>query len=189
MSFSSPSYYLDAQHFSAESEQGVAQAILRGQIDFNREPWPSISDGAKNLVRQMLEPDLKLRLTAKQVLEHPWILNAKKAPNVPLGDVVRARLKQFSLMNRFKRKALKVIADFLSNEEVEDVKELFGKIDMDSDGIVSIEELKAGIQKYNPEMAESEVQMFIESVSLSICLHLHTLVVLLFFVDYLDRIE
>ncbi|GAA0183931.1 non-receptor serine/threonine protein kinase [Lithospermum erythrorhizon] len=54
--------------FWAESEQGVAQAILHGQIDFNREPWPSISDGAKNLVRQMLEPDLKLRLTAKQVL-------------------------------------------------------------------------------------------------------------------------
>ncbi|KAG9134142.1 hypothetical protein Leryth_004829 [Lithospermum erythrorhizon] len=153
--------------FWAESEQGVAQAILRGKIDFNREPWPSISDGAKNLVQQMLEPDPKLRLTAKQVLEHHWLLNAKKAPNVPLGDVVRARLKQFSLMNRFKRKALKVIADFLSNEEVEDVKELFGNIDTDSDGVVSIEELKAGLQKYNPQMAESEVQMFIEAVDTS----------------------
>lgn len=52
----------------AESEQGVAQAILRGLIDFKREPWPSISESAKSLVRQMLEPDPKLRLTAKQVL-------------------------------------------------------------------------------------------------------------------------
>lgn len=42
------------------------------------------------------------------VTEHPWILNAKKASNVPLGDVVKSRLKQFSLMNRFKRKALRV---------------------------------------------------------------------------------
>lgn len=40
--------------------------------------------------------------------EHPWIQNAKKAPNVPLGDVVKSRLKQFSMMNRFKRKALRV---------------------------------------------------------------------------------
>ncbi|RYR16078.1 hypothetical protein Ahy_B04g073053 isoform I [Arachis hypogaea] len=54
--------------FWAESEQGVAQAILRGLIDFKREPWPSISESAKSLVRQMLEPDPKLRLTAKQVL-------------------------------------------------------------------------------------------------------------------------
>ncbi|CAL9132799.1 unnamed protein product [Musa textilis] len=54
--------------FWAETEQGVAQAILRGLIDFKREPWPSVSENAKNLVRQMLEPDPKLRLTAKQVL-------------------------------------------------------------------------------------------------------------------------
>ena len=55
-------------HFRAESEQGVAQAIIRGQIDFKRDPWPNISEGAKNLVKQMLEPDPKLRLTAKQVI-------------------------------------------------------------------------------------------------------------------------
>ena len=55
-------------YFYAESEQGVAQAILRGLIDFKRDPWPNISESAKSLVRQMLEPDPKLRLTAKQVL-------------------------------------------------------------------------------------------------------------------------
>jgi len=54
--------------YTAESEQGVAQAILRGLIDFKRDPWPNISEGAKSLVKQMLEPDPKLRLTAKQVL-------------------------------------------------------------------------------------------------------------------------
>ncbi|XP_034913977.1 calcium-dependent protein kinase 13 [Populus alba] len=150
--------------FWAESEQGVAQAILRGVIDFKRDPWPNISENAKGLVRQMLEPDPKLRLTAKQVLEHPWLLNAKKAPNVPLGDVVKSRLKQFSMMNRFKRKALRVIADFLSIEEVEDIKEMFKKMDTDNDGIVSIEELKTGLQSFGSQLGESEVQMLIEAV-------------------------
>ena len=54
--------------YIAETEQGVAQAILRGNIDFKREPWPHVSDHAKDLVRQMLQPDPKIRLTAKQVL-------------------------------------------------------------------------------------------------------------------------
>nr|AHA61365.1 calcium-dependent protein kinase [Arachis hypogaea] len=151
--------------FWAESEQGVAQAILRGLIDFKREPWPSISESAKSLVKQMLEPDPKLRLTAKQVLEHPWIQNAKKAPNIPLGDAVKSRLKQFSMMNRFKRKALRVIADFLSNEEVEDIKDIFKKMDTDNDGIVSIEELKAGFQNFGSQLAESEIQMLLEAVN------------------------
>ncbi|KAF9591359.1 hypothetical protein IFM89_003982 [Coptis chinensis] len=150
--------------FWAESEQGVAQAILRGLIDFKRDPWPSVSENAKSLVRQMLEPDPKLRLTAKQVLEHPWIQNAKKAPNVSLGDVVKSRLKQFSVMNRFKRKALRVIADHLSIGEVEDIKEMFQKIDTDNDGIVTIEELKAALHKFSTQLAESEVQMLIEAV-------------------------
>lgn len=150
--------------FWAESEQGVAQAILRGIIDFKRDPWPNVSESAKSLVRQMLEPDPKKRLTAKQVLEHPWLQNAKKAPNVPLGDVVKSRLKQFSMMNRFKRKALRVIAEFLSAEEVEDINEMFKKIDRDGDGIVSVEELKAGLLKFGSQLAESEVQMLIEAV-------------------------
>ncbi|EEE64023.1 hypothetical protein OsJ_18852 [Oryza sativa Japonica Group] len=148
----------------AETEQGVAQAILRGNIDFKREPWPNVSDNAKDLVRQMLQPDPKLRLTAKQVLEHTWLQNAKKAPNVPLGDIVKSRLKQFSRMNRFKRRALRVIADHLSAEEVEDIKDMFKVMDTDNDGIVSYEELKSGIAKFGSHLAESEVQMLIEAV-------------------------
>ncbi|XP_073008791.1 calcium-dependent protein kinase 3 [Typha latifolia] len=150
--------------FWAETEQGVAQAILRGNIDFKREPWPSVSENAKDLVQQMLEPDPKVRLTANKVLEHPWLQNAKKAPNVPLGDVVKSRLKQFSRMNRFKRRALRVIADHLSTEEVEDIKEMFKMMDTDNDGIVSHEELKTGLAKFGSHLAESEVQMLIEAV-------------------------
>ncbi|CAI0425353.1 unnamed protein product [Linum tenue] len=95
--------------------------------------------------------------------EHSWLQNAKKAPNVPLGDVVKSRLKQFSMMNRFKRKALRVIADFLSVEEVEDIKEMFKKMDTDNDGIVSIEELKVGLRNQS-QLAEPEVQLLIEAV-------------------------
>ncbi|KAE9447630.1 hypothetical protein C3L33_20457, partial [Rhododendron williamsianum] len=151
--------------FWAESEQGVAQAIIRGIIDFKREPWPNISESAKSLVRQMLEPDPKLRLTAKQVLEHSWLQNAKKAPNVPLGDVVKSRLKQFSMMNRFKRKALRVIADFLSVEEVEDIKDTFRKIDTDDDGIVSIEELKSGLRKFGSQLGDLKYKCLLKQIA------------------------
>eukprot|EP01018_Ginkgo_biloba_P015765 Gb_38179 [translate_table: standard] len=149
--------------FWAESEQGVAQAILRGLLDFKRDPWPKISENAKNLVRQMLEPDPKLRLTAQQVLEHPWLQNAKKAPNVPLGDVVRARLRQFSMMNKFKKRALRVIAEHLSVEEAESIKDMFRMMDTDNSGTISFEELKAGLHKLGSQMAESDVQMLMEA--------------------------
>ncbi|XP_057951540.1 calcium-dependent protein kinase 10-like [Malania oleifera] len=148
--------------FWAETEQGVALAILRGVIDFKREPWPQISDGAKSLVRQMLEPDPRKRLTAQQVLEHSWLQNAKKAPNVPLGDIVRARLKQFSAMNRFKKKAMRVIAQHLSVEEVEVIRDMFTLMDTDNDGKVTYEELKAGLRKVGSQLAEPEIKLLME---------------------------
>ncbi|KAL2321925.1 hypothetical protein Fmac_026304 [Flemingia macrophylla] len=148
--------------FWAEDERGVALAILRGVIDFKREPWPQISDSAKSLVRQMLEPDPKKRLTAEQVLEHSWLQNAKKASNVPLGDIVRTRLRQFSVMNRFKKRALRVIAEHLSVEEVEIIKDMFTLMDTDKDGKVSYEELKAGLQKVGSQLAEPEIKMLME---------------------------
>ncbi|XP_022736376.1 calcium-dependent protein kinase 10-like [Durio zibethinus] len=148
--------------FWAETEQGVALAILRGVIDFKREPWPQVSESAKSLVRQMLEMDPKKRLTAQQVLEHPWLQNAKKAPNVPLGDIVRTRLKQFSVMNRFKKKALRVIAEHLSVEEVEVIRDMFTLMDTDNDGKVSYEELKAGLHKVGSKLGEPEIKMLME---------------------------
>lgn len=149
--------------FWAETEQGVAQAILRGAIDFKRDPWPKVSEHAKNLVRQMLEPDPKVRLTAQQVLDHTWLHNAKKAPNVPLGDVVRARLKQFSVMNRFKKRALRVIAEHLSVEEVEGIREMFKTMDTNNNGSISFEELKAGLHKAGSHLSEQEVQLLMDT--------------------------
>lgn len=148
--------------FWAETEQGVALSILRGVLDFKREPWPQISENAKSLVRQMLEPDPKKRLTAQQVLEHPWIQNSKKASNVPLGDVVRTRLKQFSVMNRFKKKALRVIAEHLSSEEVEIMRDMFSLMDTDNDGKVTFEELRAGLKKVGSQLAEPEIKLLMD---------------------------
>lgn len=54
--------------FNAETEQGVAQAIIRSVVDFRRDPWPKVSENAKDLVKKMLDPDPKRRPTAQQVL-------------------------------------------------------------------------------------------------------------------------
>lgn len=52
----------------AETEKGIFNAILEGQIDFVSEPWPSISGSAKDLIRKMLKQDPKQRITAAEVL-------------------------------------------------------------------------------------------------------------------------
>lgn len=54
--------------FNAENEDGIFDAILLGHIDFSSDPWSSISNGAKELVKKMLRQDPKERLTAAEIL-------------------------------------------------------------------------------------------------------------------------
>jgi serine/threonine protein kinase len=62
--------------FSPENEDGIFDAVLHSHIDFSSDPWPSISNGAKDLVKKMLRQDPKERLTAAEILS--------KATGLPL---------------------------------------------------------------------------------------------------------
>ncbi|XP_023901142.1 calcium-dependent protein kinase 32 [Quercus suber] len=149
--------------FWAETEQGVAQAIIRSVVDFKRDPWPRVSDNAKDLVKKMLDPDPKRRLTAQDVLDHPWLQNAKRAPNVSLGETVRARLKQFSVMNKLKKTALRVIAEHLSVEEVAGIKEGFQLMDTTNKGKINIDELRVGLHKLGHQIPDSDLHILMEA--------------------------
>lgn len=52
----------------SETQQGIFDAVLKGVIDFDSEPWPVISDSAKDLIRRMLNPRPSERLKAHEVL-------------------------------------------------------------------------------------------------------------------------
>ncbi|XP_010269425.1 PREDICTED: calcium-dependent protein kinase 2-like isoform X2 [Nelumbo nucifera] len=149
--------------FWAESEHGIFNSILRGHIDFTSDPWPSISAGAKDLVRKMLNADPKQRLTAVEVLNHPWIKEDGEAPDVPLDNAVFNRLKQFRAMNKFKKVALRVIAGCLSEEEIMGLKEMFKNMDTDNSGTITLEELKQGLSKQGTKLSEYEVKQLMEA--------------------------
>ncbi|KAB2080600.1 hypothetical protein E1A91_A05G078400v1 [Gossypium mustelinum] len=149
--------------FWAESENGIFNSILRGHIDFSSDPWPSISPQAKELVKKMLNSDPKQRLTAVQVLSHPWIKEDGEAPDTPLDNAVISRLKQFKAMNNFKKVALRVIAGCLSEEEIMGLKEMFKGMDTDNSGTITLEELKQGLSKQGTKLTEYEVQQLMEA--------------------------
>ncbi|KAG2312205.1 hypothetical protein Bca52824_023762 [Brassica carinata] len=90
----------------------------------------------------MLESNPQRRLTAHQVLCHPWIVDDTVAPDKPLDFAVVSRLKRFSAMNKLKKMSLRVVAERLSEEEVGGIKELFKMIDTDNSGTITFEELK-----------------------------------------------
>nr|GME06748.1 calcium-dependent protein kinase 1 [Ipomoea batatas] len=149
--------------FWGENEQGIFDAVLRGHLDFSSDPWPSISSSAKDLVKKMLRLDPKERLSATDVLNHPWMREDGDASDKPIDIAVLSRMKQFRAMNKLKKVALKVIAENLSEEEIIGLKEMFKSIDTDDSGTITYEELKAGLTKMGTKLSESEVRQLMEA--------------------------
>jgi len=58
--------------FKANNMQDLHKLILAAKYNLKDE----ISDSAKSLLRALLEPDPVKRLTIKQVLTHPWMVDA-----------------------------------------------------------------------------------------------------------------
>ncbi|XP_061369661.1 calcium-dependent protein kinase 2-like isoform X1 [Gastrolobium bilobum] len=148
--------------FWAETEKGIFDAILDGHIDFESQPWPKISNNAKDLVRKMLIQDPKKRITSAQVLEHPWIKDGN-ASDKPIDSAVLSRMKQFRAMNKLKKLALKVIAENMSAEEIQGLKAMFTNMDTDKSGTITYEELKAGLQRLGSKLTEAEVKQLMEA--------------------------
>ena len=62
--------------------------------------WDRISDAAKDLVSRTLMKDPALRITAEEILRHPWIVSA--APDTSLGEEYAMRIKQLALRQKLR---------------------------------------------------------------------------------------
>ncbi|XP_022763668.1 serine/threonine-protein kinase PEPKR2-like isoform X2 [Durio zibethinus] len=60
--------------FQGDTLHSVFEAIKNVDLDFENGTWRSISQPARDLVAHMLTRDVSARLTADEVLRHPWIL-------------------------------------------------------------------------------------------------------------------
>ncbi|KAA8545638.1 hypothetical protein F0562_020907 [Nyssa sinensis] len=60
--------------FRGDSLGAVFEAIKNANLDFGSGVWESVSDPACDLITHMLTRDVSARLTADEVLRHPWIL-------------------------------------------------------------------------------------------------------------------
>ncbi|KAK9270751.1 hypothetical protein L1049_026334 [Liquidambar formosana] len=60
--------------FQGDSSEAVFEAIKNVKLNFHTGIWESISKPARDLIERMLTRDVSVRITADEVLSHPWIL-------------------------------------------------------------------------------------------------------------------
>ncbi|CAA7054316.1 unnamed protein product [Microthlaspi erraticum] len=146
------------QPFETEDE------IRQGTFDLESQPWPCVSMSAKDLIKKMLTNDPKKRISASDVLEHPWIKS--EAANNHTDHFLVSRMKRFGSMSKLTKLAFKVIAEGLAEEEVKDLKTRFKDMDIDQSGSITYGELRAGLSIPEKELSMNEAKQLMEAADL-----------------------
>lgn len=122
-----------------------------------------ISDSARDLIRSMLCPESE-RLTAKQVLNHPFIKNHKdREPDIDPIKNMKSRIlhmkEHAQHRSLFQRIVYSSLTQRLTYKNFEDLKKIFEEMDKDYDGVISKQEFFNGIKEVDSNKTISEKEL------------------------------
>jgi len=151
--------------FYGDTDAEVLAKVKTGNFAFNNTHWKTVSEDAKDLIRRMLKMNPAERITAQEALAHVWVKNkAPKATHQPLGDGMLSNLKSFKAQNKLKKAALQVIAQQLPESEIAQLKQVFGSIDVNGDGKVTVAEALEGVKQAGLKNVPAELEDMLKAV-------------------------
>ncbi|XP_017561863.1 MAP kinase-interacting serine/threonine-protein kinase 2a [Pygocentrus nattereri] len=91
------------------------ESIQEGKYEFPEKDWAHISPAAKDLISKLLVRDAKNRLSAAQVLQHPWVQGC--APNMVTTSILNQRGGRAQDLTVFASRAVAVNRQLAEQEE------------------------------------------------------------------------
>ena len=163
---------LPFQH--ADREEQI-RLIQRGIPVFDDKRWKKVSPLAIQFVRSLLNRDPKLRPTAEDALNFPWMklardyeraaLNQGNSPKATLArnvEVFRS-LQAFSRLNQIQRVVLELLAFAAPSQDMVELRQIFVALDETGNGTISRKEFKRAMAAH-PEFKKSEVTRIFDSI-------------------------
>jgi len=139
--------------------------VRLGNFSFSPADWKSVSEDAKNLIRMLLKMNPRDRYTAEQALNHVWVRNkAPRAEKVDLKSSLIDNLRGFRSQNKLKKAALHVIASQLGESQIKALRDTFMALDHNGDGLLTIPEMKEGLNKCGLKEIPADLQQIMEDV-------------------------
>lgn len=149
--------------FDGKNDEEIVEKIKGMTFYMTQEPWPNISDEAKQLITKLLCPSKK-RFNPRQALSHPWIVNLfkRELPNEEIVSTALKNLKNFRSTS-FLRDAVNtfITTQCISASDTKDLREVFRKMDKNGDGKLSRDEL---LEEYTKMMGELEAKIEVDRI-------------------------
>lgn len=137
--------------FYGDSDTQIFDSVRSGTYDYPSPDWDEISQSAKDFIGCLLKLDPSKRLTASEALEHQWLLDLESNQGSQMSYTGKktAEFQKYMGMKKLQKAAMAHISSSLTKAEVGSLGQLFGEIDQNKDGIISLEELAKAVESGN----------------------------------------
>jgi len=151
------------QPFKGNNDAEVFQSVKRGNYGFFGSVWDTVCEDSKNLIRCLLKFLPQDRVTAEEALKLPFFRGSspQACPDRDKHTIVwrfMKNLQSFCSLPRLKRAALHVIAQHVGQDELYESQQMFSTLDVDGDGVISIEELHERLDEADVNHDDSELR-------------------------------
>jgi len=152
--------------FGGSTAEEVCSATLNGSFAFHEGFWDAVSADAKDLISRLLTYDPNMRYTAEQTMRHTWIKDlAPCAHERPLQIQELGKIKAYGRENRFKKRAMQVVARELQTDQIQQLQDTFSTLDKDGDGSITYAELRFGLEQLELSGGQAQtVQELMEAI-------------------------
>ena len=156
--------------FKGENDEEIYQAIKNGKYNFDDEKWDTISNDAKDLIKNLLIKDPDKRYSAEKALNHPWIVKHRRNKIIDkkkLNEVVY-NLKNYSAKLKLQQLTLAyIVHNLIPKEDCEFIKEIFIIFDESGCGKLTKEQLIKGLNNVlSQKESEEEVNRLMNYIDL-----------------------
>mmetsp|Transcript_59991 Transcript_59991/g.193128 ORF Transcript_59991/g.193128 Transcript_59991/m.193128 type:complete len:556 (-) Transcript_59991:194-1861(-) len=131
--------------FSGKRPDDVLQQVKQAKVCLEGKVWRNVSQEAKAFVQACMQKLPSRRPSAEGALQDPWIVASGEDGAGSMTKLELTGIKAFARMHKLKQAAVTIVATQLTDERIETLKNMFMSMDHNSDGTLSVHELKQGL--------------------------------------------
>ena len=164
-------YALLSGHFPfyGKTEDEIKKKILSGKFDFNPKYFKDVSDKAKDLIKKCLIYDKYKRISAEDALKHEFFMDDINPNNIFEDEIdtknILLSLKNFSYHSKIYQTVLTYLShNFTDKEELNKLKKIFYKIDLNLDGKLSKSEFEQAFKEAGIDINKEQIETMMKSI-------------------------
>ena len=132
--------------FYSRDENELKEKICSMKYDFSYPEFKNISNEGKELIASILVSKEK-RPSISEILDHKWIKEFAPHSTNEVINIDWFHIKRYSQLNLMQKCIINFTAFRLTESETRKFVEMFKSLDENSDGVLSMDEIKNGIAK------------------------------------------